>query len=61
MAAEPPAQLDQIVRQIVEHVKSQGIFDQFRRDCIEELEQKVGVWIKLVFIATSCFANSLTF
>lgn len=48
MAAEPPAKLDyksrRLVSQIVEHVKSQGIFDQFRRDCIEELEQKVGFY-----------------
>ena len=46
MAAEPPAKLDnesrRLVCQIVQHVKSQGIFDQFRRDCIDELEQKVG-------------------
>lgn len=52
MAAEPPAKLDfksrRLVNQIVEHVKSQGIFDQFRRDCIEELEQKVGWWANSV-------------
>jgi len=54
MASEPPAKLDyksrQLVRQIVEHVKSQGIFDQFRRGCIEELEQKVG--LRTEFIAS---------
>ena len=54
MAAEPPAKLDyksrRLVSQIVEHVKSQGIFDQFRRDCIEELEQKVGFKVKSVLI-----------
>lgn len=53
MAAEPPVEkLDyksrELVRQIVEHVKSQGIFDQFRRGCIEELEQKVGVWAEFI-------------
>lgn len=58
MAAEPPAKLDYesrlLVSQIVEHVKSQGIFDQFRRDCIEELEQKVGFLVKSVLI---CLVN----
>lgn len=46
MAAERPAKLDYksrlLVDQIVQHIKSQGIFDQFRRDCTDELEQKVG-------------------
>lgn len=50
MAAEQPAKLDyesrRLVDQIVQHVKSQGIFDQFRRDCIDELEQKVGLEAK---------------
>lgn len=32
-----------LVAQIVDHVKAQGIFDQFRRDCMEELERKVGM------------------
>ena len=47
MATDQPAKLDyksrRLVSRIVEHVKSQGIFDQFRRDCIDELEQKVGI------------------
>lgn len=58
MAAEPPpAKLDyksrRLVGQIVEYVKSQGIFDQFRRDCIEELEQKVS----LIFSWSQYYSN----
>ena len=31
-----------MVNKIASHLKSQGIFDQFRRDCLEDVDTKVS-------------------
>ena len=44
-----------LVEKLVEELKSQGMFDQIRKDCLAEVDTKVSLAVKCVTLKIFCF------